>query len=225
MRHATRYGLRPGTDLATWSIAGPIDALDPDRGWRRARAAALVTFALPGSAYVYQGEELGLPEVWDLSIDTLEDPVWTRSGMTQKGRDGCRVPIPWTREGPSFGFGGVSTWLPQPAHFGEFAVEGQENVPASTLNLYRRSIELRRQWLGGDEHVELLDLGPDVLAFVRGSGVRCVVNMGTSAVVMPPGDVLISSGDVGTLLPTDTAVWLAPISPNSSHSSDHHLPT
>lgn len=212
VRHATRYGLPSGTNLATWSLVGPHALLDEARGHRRARAAALVALALPGSVYVYQGDELGLAEVWDLPTDVLDDPVWTRSGHTEKGRDGCRVPIPWSATGPSFGFGSGEPWLPQPVDFGDYSVESQEQDPDSTLDLYRRAIRLRADHLRADEELALidLDLGADVLAFDRGSGVRCVANMGSAPVALPAGEVLLASDDVGEQLPGDTAVWLIP---------------
>ena len=131
----------------TWALDGPHEALDEQLGLRRARAAVLLLLALPGSTYLYQGEELGLPEVWDLDPTVLDDPVWTMSGHTLKGRDGCRVPIPWTTEPPSFGFGTAEPWLPQPAAFADFAVSAQEDDPASTLNLYRTALRLRREHL------------------------------------------------------------------------------
>ena len=112
MRHSTRYGLPRGTDWRRWPKQGPADALDVAAGGRRARAAALITLSLPGSAYLYQGEELGLPEVWDLPESVLDDPTWERSNHTLRGRDGCRVPLPWTPEGPSLGYSAADPWLP-----------------------------------------------------------------------------------------------------------------
>ena len=126
------------------SATEPIPAIDPQLGIARARAASLMMLALPGSAYLYQGEELGLPEVADLSTLVLHDPVWTRSSNTLKGRDGCRVPLPWTRTGPSFGFGSDSAWLPQPATWGDLSVEAQSGKNGSTLELYRKALAIRR---------------------------------------------------------------------------------
>jgi alpha-glucosidase len=103
IRHATRYGLPQGVDAKQWLLDGDRSLLDLDLGLRRARAATLALFALPGSVYIYQGEELGLHEVVDLPTEVLQDPVWERSGHEEKGRDGCRVPIPWTVDGPSAG--------------------------------------------------------------------------------------------------------------------------
>lgn len=107
-RHATRFANPPGpgTQLRT--------AGDRALGLRRARAATLLMLALPGSAYVYQGEELGLPDVVDLPDEVRQDPSFFRSAGQDGLRDGCRVPIPWTTDGPSHGFGPAGSWLPQP---------------------------------------------------------------------------------------------------------------
>ncbi len=211
MREATRYGLPKGTNWRTWPAEGPFDILDPELGLRRARAAALLILSLPGSVYLYQGEELGLPEVWDLPEDVLDDPVWKRSGHTQRGRDGCRVPIPWTVDGPSFGFGATAGWLPQPPDFGGYSVEAQSGVASSTLELYRRALAARREHCVDDEQLIMLDLGPDVLAFSRHSGLRCLINFGSTAIDLPEySSMLVASNseqDDSTLEP-DCAVWI-----------------
>ncbi len=210
MREASRYGLPLETNWRNWPVTGPADALDPALGLRRARAAALLLLGLPGSAYIYQGEELGLPEVWDLPAEVLDDPVWERSGHTQRGRDGCRVPLPWEADGPSLGFGAVAPWLPQPAEWSTMAAAVQADDPDSTLALYRRALALRRTWGVADESVELLDLGPDVVAYRRGSGLTCVVNLGSTAIDLPANNevLLRSNGDGGDRLEPDDAVWL-----------------
>jgi alpha-glucosidase len=215
VRHATRYGLPPRTNWRTWLLDGPHDLLDAEAGLRRARAATLLMLALPGAAYLYQGDELGLPEVWDLPVEVLDDPVWEQSGHTRKGRDGCRVPLPWTRGGPSRGFGSSEPWLPQPAGWGSRSVEAQTGVAGSTLELYRTALEVRRAILAADEHLTWVDAAPGVLAFERGSGVQCWVNFGPEAVELPPREVLLSSCDPadGALpgsLPPDAAAWLGP---------------
>ena len=158
---------------------------------------------------MYQGEELGLPEVWDLPLDVLDDPTWARSGQTEKGRDGCRVPLPWTRSGPSLGFGAGSGWLPQPPHFAERSVEAQEEAPSSMLALYREAIAARRYFFGEDDSFHLLDYGPGVLAWQRGELVA-MVNMGRRPVPLPSGEVVLSSatGSLSGELPVDTAVWV-----------------
>ncbi|HEY5664055.1 MAG TPA: alpha-amylase family glycosyl hydrolase [Ilumatobacter sp.] len=210
MRHATRYGLPDDVNWRTWPLTGPVAALDVELGLRRALAATALMLALPGSAYLYQGEELGLPEVWDLPLEVLDDPVWENSGHSQKGRDGCRVPIPWTADGPSFGFGEGPPWLPQPASFGTLSVAAQRGVEGSTLELYRAALAARSAHLAGDETLEWLSLGDDVLAFRRGSGVICVVNFGATTVELPPGRVILATTDVGDGLPTDATAWVLP---------------
>lgn len=211
MREATRYGLPKDTDWRLWPATGPYDVLDPELGHRRARAAALLILALPGSVYLYQGEELGLPEVWDLPEEVLDDPVWERSSHTVRGRDGCRVPIPWTTDGPSFGFGSAKGWLPQPAEFGPRSVEAQDGVESSTLELYRHALRLRRNHGINDEAIEILDSDDEILDFRRGSGLRCVVNFGTEAAPLPAHDTLLLASDAArdrSVLAPDSAVWL-----------------
>ncbi|HSL73596.1 MAG TPA: glycoside hydrolase family 13 protein [Ilumatobacteraceae bacterium] len=209
VRHATRYGLPNDVTPARWLLDGPHDLLDVERGALRARAAALLTLALPGSAYVYQGDELGLPEAWELPTEVLQDPIWHDSGHTMKGRDGCRVPIPWDTSAPSLGFGSAPGWLPQPASFATLAASVQQDDPDSTLTLYRTAIRLRRDYLVGSSPVELVDVDGDVLTVRRGD-VRCVVNMGDVDVDRPAGSILLSSSPVdGLRLPPDTAVWIS----------------
>ena len=191
---------------------------DVDLGRRRARAAALLMFGLPGSSYVYEGEELGLPEAEDIPADQLQDPVWTMSGHTDKGRDGCRVPLPWTSEGYDYGFspeGGQAPWLPQPAEWAELAADAQAGVPGSTLALYRDALALRRQLPElGDGTLTWLDAPAQVLAYSRpgdggGAEFQSWTNFGSEPVALPAGEVLISSGElVDGQLPSDTTVWL-----------------
>ena len=209
VRHPTRYGLPQEIDARDWLLDGDRSLVDPELGLNRARAATLLMLALPGSAYLYQGEELGLPEVYDLPIDVLDDPVWEKSGHTLKGRDGSRVPIPWTTDGASFGFGEDGTWLPQPAHWGRFSPEAEDGVVGSTLELYRSGLRIRRESMSDDESLEWLDLGPEVVGFRRGSGMMVIVNFGPDPVDIPEGEILVSSRDlIEGLLPIDTAVWV-----------------
>ena len=212
VRHPTRYGFPPGTNLSNWPMTVPVELLDEALGQRRARAACLVVLGLPGSVYIYQGDELGLPEVWDLPLDVLDDPVWTDSGHTHKGRDGCRVPLPWEPDGPSFGFGTGDAWLPQPERFRVLAASVQDGDDESMLTLYRSALALRSELLIGDIDIEIIDAPNDVLVYRRGGGVRCVVNMSDAAISMPQGTLLLSSDvhvDSSTAeLPPDTAVWL-----------------
>lgn len=213
-RVASRYGLpleegRPAQQVArSWLLT---DGVAPDLnravGERRARAAIMILLALHGSAYIYQGEELGLHEVADLPAEALEDPMASRSA-TEKGRDGCRVPLPWNVDEPSFGFGSATAHLPQPDWFGEYAVSVQDADPDSTLNLYRQALELRRELFTGSDF-RWVESGPPVLHFARSAGIRCIANFGAEPVVLPPGEVLLSSAPIeGDRLPADTTVWL-----------------
>lgn len=211
VRHATRLALSgdhpqgDGIGPRTKDIPAPGPAL------ARGRAATAVMLALPGSAYVYQGEELGLPEATDLPDDSRNDPTWFRTAGERYGRDGCRVPIPWESDRPAFGFSpdGLS-WLPQPAAWGDLARDAQVGVPGSTLDLYTRALALRkRHGLGTGELRWLPGYGEDVLAF-ENTGVTVIANTGTVPVELPVGEVLLESGPItGGVLPPDTTVWVS----------------
>ncbi|GHH43072.1 glycoside hydrolase family 13 protein [Streptomyces candidus] len=209
-RTVTRYGRADtGFDFATKAFGTPTD---PDLGTRRARAAALLTLALPGSVYLYQGEELGLPEA-DIPRDRIEDPMHVRSGGTDPGRDGCRVPLPWSADAPHYGFGShTEPWLPQPDDWAHYAVDRQSADPASMLTLYRTALRLRRATRGfGDGPMTWLPAPDGVLAFARPYGLVCVVNLSGGPVELPPYEQLLLSSaplDAHGHLPDDTAVWL-----------------
>jgi alpha-glucosidase len=213
-RVASRYGLPLKNDHSAQQIArewllsnGDTPQLDRALGERRARAAIMILLALPGSTYIYQGDELGLHEVADLPPDALEDPVASRSS-TEKGRDGCRVPLPWNSEQPFYGFGSRSAHLPQPDWFKAYAVTAQEVDPDSTLNLYRRALALRGQLFAGND-LSWVASEPSVLHFERAPGVRCVTNFGAEPVSLPAGDVLLGSAHLEEgRLPADATVWL-----------------
>ncbi len=147
VRHASRLGYQPVPGPLRMKGIGADDPQpDAEVGLRRARAATTVMLALPGSSYLYQGEELGLPEATELPDAMRQDPTWEKSGHTLRGRDGCRVPTPWEGDSPSFGFGpSQNTWLPQPAVYGDLAVDRQTGVDGSTLELYRTLLRLRRE--------------------------------------------------------------------------------
>jgi alpha-glucosidase len=220
-RVASRYGLPVDSEHNAQQVArswlltdGTKPDLDRELGERRARAAVLVLLALPGSTYIYQGEELGLHEVADLGPDDLQDPMAFRSGGREKGRDGCRVPLPWTADGKSFGFGSNGAQPPQPEWFGRYAVELQEVDPGSTLSLYRRALAARTELLTDpalltDAELTWMETAvADVLHFRR-SGWHCVTNFGDTAIDLPPGNVLLTSGCLaGDRLPTDTTAWI-----------------
>ncbi|MFI6478971.1 glycoside hydrolase family 13 protein [Nonomuraea sp. NPDC050663] len=195
VRHRTRYGTE-----------------DPGAGLPRAKAALLTMLALPGSAYLYQGEELGLPEVTDIPDEDRQDPIFFQSKGTLPGRDGCRVPIPWSATGASHGFSpeGVKPWLPQPSVFADLSVEAQEGDEESTLAFYRRALARRRDLLKEIPYnLEWLDSPEGALFFTRGSLI-CAINCGLEPVRLPPHtSVTLASGPLkGDLLPPDTAVWL-----------------
>ncbi|WP_181768182.1 glycoside hydrolase family 13 protein [Streptomyces albidus (ex Kaewkla and Franco 2022)] len=208
--------MRPAAAPATWVLSNHDVVRHRTRlggGLPRARAAALLMLALPGSAYLYQGEELGLPEVTDLPDEARQDPSFFRETGQDGLRDGCRVPLPWTSGGSSYGFGEGGSWLPQPEGWGELSVSAQTGDPDSTLELYRRALRLRRENddLGAGESVEWLPAPDGVLAFRRG-GFVCTVNTGDEPVELParPGQLLLASGtfdDGSLLLPPDTTVW------------------
>lgn len=190
------------------------EAADHELGRRRARACALLQLALPGTAYVYQGEELGLEEVEDLPDEVRQDPTWVQSGFTDVGRDGCRVPLPWTNGVAPYGFSpegsSANTWLPQPPHWGELSVEAQEDDPESFLQLYRAALASRRGLWEPTAQVQWQTTGPDVLAFTRGAA-QCWVNTGTVDVELPAGATVVVGSVPGVLttLPPDAAAWLA----------------
>jgi len=217
VRHATRYALPPeeprsDQNARAWLLSDGISPdLDRALGLRRARAATLLMLALPGSAYLYQGEELGLPEVADIPAGRIQDPLFTRSGGAQKGRDGCRVPLPWTAAGPSFGFGPGPAHLPQPGWFGPLSVQGQDRDPASTLSLYRQALGWRRKLRAADHLEWMPGTSGQVLHFGRPGGWRSVTNFGPRAVPLPPGTVIVASAPLETgLLPADTTAWVIP---------------
>ena len=214
VRHPTRLTLPPGRHNPE-GIASTDPQPDEDLGLRRGRAASAVMLALPGSAYLYQGEELGLPEHTTLPDEVRQDPVWFRKGGTVAGRDGCRVPIPWEADAPAFGFSPSGrTWLRQPRSFARYAVDRQRGVPGSTLELYRALLDLRRRLrLGAGELTWDAGFGDDVVAFrirTPAASVIVVANLGTTPLRLPAdGQLLVSTDDLNAgQVPTDVTVWL-----------------
>ncbi|MFD6297155.1 alpha-amylase family glycosyl hydrolase [Streptomyces sp. NPDC060235] len=218
IRHVTRYG-REDTSF-DMSDKRLLDPSDTGLGRRRARAAALLTLALPGGVYVYQGDELGLPEVQDLPDELLQDPTFVRSGGTDRGRDGCRVPLPWTAGGPSLGFSPAGAtaapWLPQPTDWDGLAVAAQQDDPDSVLNLYRAALSLRRTRLTLlPETLTWTESAADVLSFTRADGFHCLTNLSPTPQPLPRDtEVVLASGpleedaDGRVTVPGDTTVWL-----------------
>ncbi|MEU5546459.1 glycoside hydrolase family 13 protein [Streptomyces sioyaensis] len=216
-RHATRYGLigadgkaPGGQDGKAWMVAGadPAD-LYRELGLRRGLAATALILALPGSTYVYQGEELGLHQVTDIPDEARQDPAFHRTPGVEVGRDGCRVPLPWTAVGPSFGFGDASAHLPQPADFARHAVATQWPDPESPLGIYRQLIRTRRALITEEEALTWLPSAPGVLHFARPGGWHCVTNFGVTSCPLPAGRLLTSTRPIEDgLLPANTTVWL-----------------
>ncbi|MFH8251462.1 alpha-amylase family glycosyl hydrolase [Microbacterium sp. B2969] len=211
-RPVTRYG-REDTAFAFLKKRFGVPT-DPQLGLHRARAAALLVAALPGSLYIYQGDELGLPEVEDLPLELIQDPMHYRSGGIDPGRDGCRVPLPWTGAHAPFGFSppGIRTWLPQPADWAGLTVEAQEHDPQSTLTLYRSALRLRREldMLADGPLTWIETRDPHVLAFRRGASFACVVNTGDIPIDLPAHEeVLLTSSPLDSgALAGDSAAWL-----------------
>ncbi|GAB3370567.1 glycoside hydrolase family 13 protein [Azotobacter armeniacus] len=213
VRAPSRYGLKElGAHALPGNGIGP-NTTQPDEalGLHRARALAMLTLGLPGSTYIYQGEELGLPEHTTMEGKYRQDPMFLRTKGEEVGRDGCRVPLPWKADAPSFGFGpSDKTWLPQPASYARYAVDRQEGKDGSTLELYRKILELRQEFALGDGKLQWVDSAKDVLAFDNGD-LRVLVNFGTQATALPEGaEVLLSSESLQEpgKLPANTAVWL-----------------
>ncbi|WP_407344025.1 glycoside hydrolase family 13 protein [Pengzhenrongella phosphoraccumulans] len=227
VRHTSRLGLAEPNARPN-GIGHDDEQPDEALGLHRARAATLIMLALPGSAYLYQGEELGLPEHTALDDDLRQDPAWWRSGHSERGRDGCRVPLPWATAEPGFGFSATgATWLPQPASWSAYALDAQQGAAGSTYEMYRAALALRRDLDLGAGSLAWAELpqGVDasVLALVN-SGVLVLANLGSTPVPLPAGaTVLVSSGPLATakatagvvvgqeavtLVPSDTTVWV-----------------
>jgi len=205
----------------TFLRQGDPKKLNIARGTLRARSAALMTLALPGGTYLYQGEELAVPEVRDIPEDRLTDPRWKMSGYLDRGRDGCRVPMPWTSN--SAGAFGFSTnvalkpeqaWLPQSSWWGQYAVDTQDGVEGSTLSMYRKALAIRKGEEGlGDGPMQWIEAGVDVVAFERPGNFACYINFGAAIELPSNSQILVASGPItGHTLPTDTAAWVRLVS-------------
>jgi alpha-glucosidase len=213
-RPVTRYGRAgdTGFDFADRLHGTPVDRA---LGTRRARAAALLAMSLPGGLYVYQGEELGLWEIEDIPGELRQDPVWARTQGADPGRDGCRVPIPWSGAEPPFGFSPddaeAEPWLPQPAEWSGYTADAEAEEPDSMLRLYRAGLALRcSEPALADGKLHWRASGGEVLSFARDPGFACLVNFSAEPVLLPRHEkVLLASGSLENgLLPPDTAVWL-----------------
>jgi alpha-glucosidase len=215
-RHATRFGY-DGRAMDLGDGIGPRDPQpDTARGLARARAATVFMLGMPGGAYLYQGEELGLGDHTTLEDEYRQDPTFLRSHGERIGRDGCRVPIPWVHDAPACGFSPTGeTWLPQPEGWARFSRDLQEQDPDSTLNLYRKALSLRSELglgLGSLAFYANPDL-PEVLAIRNGDTVN-VLNLSGAPVPLPAGEPLLFSAADGPalaargLLGANSAAWL-----------------
>ena len=224
MRPATKYGLLPTVDQIRWkNSAGKTSPLDEKLGVRSAIAASMLIMALPGCTYIYQGEELGLHEVLGIPEDQIQDPQYLRNHKVDVGRDGCRVPLPWSSTGSSFGFGGGGSHLPQPQWFAKNSVELESNDPQSPLSTFRKALELRKGLVAAEE-MQWHETGDaNVLHFSRPNGWHCITNFGrghfdltgkgeilhASAPLAQAGIYLIHGVESrGNDLPPATTVWL-----------------
>ena len=214
IRHATRlvipgYGSSPDgfSDEHNWYVKHRMKHdLDLDLGLARAKAATLLILGLPGSTYIYQGEELGLHDVLDIPSDQMQDPSWFRGEGKLKSRDGCRVPLPWSKAGSSFGFGPGGSHLPQPSWYGDSSVEVQEVDPGSTLNLYRKAIALRKEFENSEE-LSWIDSPEGTTVFRRGKWI-VATNFSDKPVELPVGEVILSSSCDESQLAPNSTVWL-----------------
>jgi alpha-glucosidase len=224
MRPATKYGLLPTVDQIRWkNSAGKSSPIDAELGLRSAIAASMFIMALPGCTYIYQGEELGLQEVLGIPEDQIQDPQYLRNHKVDVGRDGCRVPLPWTPSGPSYGFGTGGSHLPQPEWFKDWSIEGESKDSKSPLSIFRKALALRKDLVAPEEMTWHETGDQHVLHFSRPNGWHCITNFGRGHFDLTgKGEILHASGPLaeagiylihgietsGNDLPPATAVWL-----------------
>ena len=212
VRHASRLGLPIGRPRPN-GIGADDEQPDAVAGLRRARAATTLMLALPGGSYLYQGEELGLPDHTSMPDEYRQDPTFARTGRKELGRDGCRVPMPWEKDAPAYGFNDTGeTWLPQPENYGHLAVDQQAGVDGSTLELYRNLLRIRRERDLGEGSIIEIESPDDTVVFeidCRGKKTYVAVNLGTDVLELPSGATVLVASEAGvsTSLPTDTAAW------------------
>ncbi|MBJ7577473.1 alpha-glucosidase [Devosia sp. MC532] len=218
------------TGWPCWSLSNH-DVIRPMTRWAQhavsredlSRQAAVLVMTVKGTVGIYQGEELGLPEA-DIRFEELVDPRGKRFWPGDKGRDGCRTPMPWQAHKTHGGFTSGTPWLPiKHAHL-ELAVDVQNADPSSTLNFFRKLIAWRKAHpalLTGD--IAFFDTDEPVLAFRRSAGdqdVICVFNLSPEArsvdfagvylALEPVSHNAVVSGTAIDLGANGTAVLLVP---------------
>jgi alpha-glucosidase len=209
IRHASRFGGDYGRATASDGIGPNNPQPNNELGLQRARAATMFMLGLPGASYIYQGEELGLPEHTTISPEHRQDPTFFRTSGQRVGRDGCRVPLPWEKGNASNGFSESGlAWLPQPGSYADLSLDQQESDSSSTLNLYRQMLKLRKNHKLGEGAFNWLSQG-EVLSYQNGS-VAVIHNFSTEPIALPDGELLLSSLPLnaqGQLNPNDSA-WV-----------------
>jgi alpha-glucosidase len=209
MRYATKLGLHPIVDRNDWLLShGQSHPVDFEIGTRCSVAGNLFILALPGCTYIYQGDELGIHEVADIPFDQVQDPLYLRNLKQAKGRDGARVPLPWTRGGTNFGFGTGTPHLPQPEWFVDFSVEAESGVSGSPLEVFRTALKLRRELQCAEEITWHETTSDDVLHFSRPNGWNCITNFKASKYPMPAGEIILASSPLlNGKIAAGTTVW------------------
>jgi alpha-glucosidase len=209
MRYATKLGLHPIVDRNDWLLShGQSHPVDFEIGTRCSVAANLFILALPGCTYIYQGDELGIHEVADIPFDQVQDPLYLRNLKQAKGRDGSRVPLPWTRGGTNFGFGAGTPHLPQPKWFADFSVEAESGISGSPLEVFRKALKLRRELQCAEEITWHETTSEDVLHFSRPNGWNCITNFKASKYPIPAGEIILASSPlVNGKIAAGSTVW------------------
>ena len=213
IRHTSKYGV-PKIPMHGMGIGPDSEQPDEALGLRKARAASAFMLGLPGGAYIYQGEELGLPEHTMLEGKYRQDPTWFRTNGERVGRDGCRVPLPWEANGgPSFGFNTTGkSWLPAPESFKRYARDVQEGVPGSTLELYKKLIKERKAFALGSGEFRFAPeySSASTLSYIN-NGVLVISNFGPDSVNVPAGELLVTTQhdlSVEGVLEHDQTAWI-----------------
>jgi len=177
----------PGEGWPSWTFSNH-DAPRAISRWAQGRdekafaeMAMLLLVCLRGNVFVYQGEELGLPQA-HVPFERLVDPEAIANWPETLGRDGARTPIPWRHDAVQAGFSTVEPWLPVDPRHQALAVDVQEADPASMLATTRRLIELRRDHpILRTGTMTMVSAQDGLLEFQRGDGadaLRCVFNLG-----------------------------------------------